>query len=456
MRQHEVANLERIREAASRPSQTSSKRFWIGAGILAIVAVFGVVAYGLQVLNGLGIAGYSDSTFWGIYEANLVSFIAVSYGGALVSAILRLTQAKWRAPITRLAEATALCSLLVGMTFGMIHVGRPERLWELILSPNLSSPVVWDFVVIGTYLLATAIFLYLPLIPDLAILRDRLGKGPMGENKGFRLSIYRKLSLGWQWLPQQRRFLEGGITTVAILIIPLAVMVHSVLSYAFSLTGRPGWSSTIYAPYFVIAALYAGVGMVILVVASFRKGYRLQDHIGLKHFKYLAYIMLTLDLAYLYFTFTEMLTEGYAANLEMAPILESLISGEYAPFFWLFIVGAGFIPLLLIAIKRTRTINGIVVASALVVAGMWLKRFIIVAPAVTHPLIGEGDWGVYNFTWVPIAVTLAAAAAIPLLLMMFFKVFPILSIDEMEEAVSEESRIAKIERQLALEKGGSS
>jgi len=447
---HEVTSLEDVREAALRPLAPSGRRFWALAAVLALMVGWGLVAYAVQFVSGLGVAGYSDKSFWGIYEANLVAFIAVSYGGALVSAILRLTRAGWRAPITRLAEAMAVFSLLVGMLFAVIHLGRPDRVWIMIVNPQIGSPIVWDFVVIMTYLVATLIFLYLPLIPDLAVLRDRLG--PSG---GWKARLYRVLALNWRNLPEQRQVLESGITTVAIIIIPLAVFVHSVLSWAFALTGRPGWHSTIFAPYFVVGALYSGVAMVILVVAGFRKGYDLGRYIQLKHFKYLGYLMVTLDLLYLYFTFTELLTEGYVMNEEIVPILEAMLVGQYAAFFWLFILGGGIVPLLLVAVKRTRTIAGIVVAASLVVPAMWLKRLLIVVPAVAHPLIA-GAWGSFQPTWVAIGITVGAAAAIPLLLMLFFKFFPILSIDEMEEVAAEEARSVGVAHPsvVALQEGG--
>jgi Ni/Fe-hydrogenase subunit HybB-like protein len=419
-----------VRDAALRPLQASGRRFWLLFGALTLLVVWGAAAYAVQLMNGLGAAGYSDTGFWGIYEANLVAFIAVSYGGALVSAILRLTQARWRAPITRLAEAMAVFSLLVGMSFALIHLGRPDHVWRLIVTPQVGSPIVWDFIVIVTYLSATIVFLYLPLVPDIAVLRDR------GDAHGWRARMYDLLAIGWRDLPEQRRMLERAVTVIAIMIIPVAVLVHSVLSWAFALTGRPGWDSTIFAPYFVVGALYAGVAMVVLVVAGFRVGYGLQRYIGLKHFRYLSYLLVTLDLLYLYFTFTELLTEGYVQTEEVAPVLEALLVGTYAPSFWFFIMVGGVLPLIIVGVPRLRTIKGIVAASTMVVGAMWLKRLLIVVPAVAHPLIA-GAWGSFQPTWVALGVTIGAAAAIPLLLMMFFKFFPILSIAEMEEAAME-------------------
>lgn len=416
-----------VHEAATRPIGPSSWRFWALAGGLAALVVLAIVAYATQILNGLGAAGYSDKGFWGIYEANLVAFIGVSYGGALVSAILRLTQAKWRAPITRLSEAMAVFSLIVGAAFAVVHLGRPDRMWRLIVFPHGSSPIVWDFIAVMTYLATTIIFLYLPLIPDIALLRDR-----RDLSRGWRRRLYTALSLRWHARPRQRRLLTQSMTAVAILIIPIAVLVHSVLSWAFAVNSRPGWNSTIFAPYFVVAALYSGVAMVILVVAGFRKGYHLEAFIGPKHFRYLGYLMATLGLLYLYFTFTELLTEGYTLNQESAPLLSAVLVGRYAPYFWLFVVAGGLLPLILVGFRGTRTIPGIVTASGLVVFGMWLKRLVIVVPPVANPLI-SGAWGTFHLSWVSIAITLGGAAAIPLFLMLFFKLFPILPIYEMEE-----------------------
>jgi Ni/Fe-hydrogenase subunit HybB-like protein len=421
----------KIEAAALRPVLGSGRAFWWFAIPLGLLSLAALGAWAWQIWKGLGSAGYNDQAFWSIYESNLVTFIGVAYGGAVVSAILRLTRTAWRAPITRLAEATALFSLLVGMMFALVHLGRPERIWELVTRPRLSAPIFWDFVAVSTYLVATVIFLYLPLIPDLAALARRLPQGS-------RLARwYQRLAAGWRGLPAQRRLLDGALAIMAVAIIPLAVSVHSVLAWAFSLSGRPGWDSSIFAPYFVVAALYSGVALVILVVAGFRKAYHLQDFIGESHLVHLAYLMLVLDATYLYFTFADLLGEGFRMDNAVVPIIGQLLAGRYAVSFWTWAVGGGIVPLLLVALPWTRRTWGVVTASALVVAGMWLKRMIIVAPVAAEPLI-SGSWGAYHFTWVSVTVTVGATAAIPLLLMIFFRAFPVLSVTEMEELVEEQ------------------
>src|SRR5574341_1956182 len=201
----------------------------------------------------------------------------------------------------------ALVPLMIWSLFRIIELGRPDRMYNLILHGQVGSPVLWDVVAINTYMAATMIFLFLPLIPDMAFCRDHIG--PAAGR--LRKLLYDRLALGWQGTEQQKHILERNMTIVAVTIIPLAVMVHSVLAWLFGMTVRPGWNSTIFAPYFVVGALFSGVAAVILVVAAFRKAYRLDDYLKEQHFKYLANILLALGIAYAYFLFAETLTEGY-------------------------------------------------------------------------------------------------------------------------------------------------
>ena len=421
-------------DAAVRPIVHSGRKFRLLALVLGIIVIVGGIAYVNQFINGLGVTGLNNDVFWGIYIINLVAFIGISYGGAVVSAILRLTNSAWRAPITRLAEGMAVAALLVGALFPIIDLGHPTHIWRLLTSPNPTSPIVWDIVAITTYLIATLLFFYLPLIPDLATCRDRLGND-VGR---WRKKIYSVLSLGWTGLPHQVRALNWGSKIIAIIIIPLAVGVHSVLSWVFAVTSRPGWHSTIFGPYFVVAALFSGVAAVILVVAGFRKAYHLEKFIGEKQIRYLSYLMLVLGIMYLYFTFSEFLTDGFAMDASSVPLIESLLLTNYAPLFWFFVVAAGIVPVLIVAIPKTRNVRGLVIASVLVVIGMWVKRFLILIPVMRQALFPSVTQS-YSGSITEAAITLAAVAAIPLILMLIFRVFPVISIHEMEEVEAKES-----------------
>ncbi len=436
--------LHDVRAAAMRPVVDTPRWWWPTVGVLAAVVVLGVVAWAVQVADGLGVAGYNDQGFWAVYEADLVAFIGVSYGGAVVSAILRLTKATWRAPLTRIAEATALVTLPIGMLFIIPHLGSPWRIWELVWPPdwNLSSPILWDFFAVSTYLLATAVFFYLPLIPDLAIARRLLGEHQTGLRARALRRAYQVLGGRWDGTPPQRRLLQGAIGLVAIMIIPMAVSVHSVLSFAFASSSRAGYAETIFPVYFVVAALYTGVALVVISVAACRRLWHLERFINPRHFVRLGLVMVAFGAAYIYLTFTEYLVDGYSGTVDSAAWVRQVLVGRYWIPFWFYFVAAGVVPLAIMAFRRTRTATGVVVASGLVLVAMWVKRLVIVIPPATEPLVRAplasggvltGNWGSYHFTWVPIAITVAATAAIPLLLLILFRFVPILPIGEMEE-----------------------
>ena len=418
---------ERLRSAALAP--ITSERGWRERSLvigLGLIVALGVAAYVYQLINGIGVTGLNDQVFWGIYTVDLVTFIGFSYGGAMVSAILRLTHASWRGPISRIAEGTAVVTLVIGALFPVIHLGHPERVWQIFTRFQINSPITWDMVAIVSYLLATLVLFALPLIPDVALLQAEPELG------GRRQRLYRWWAAGWVGNPEQRQHLRRALTTTAVVIIPLAVMVHTVLSYAFSLTSRPGWHSTIFGPYFVVAAVYSGVAVVILAAVAYRRAYHLQDQIPVRSIVNLGYVMAALGVAYGYLLFTEVTTEGYVGEESAEVLLFSLVLDRWAVLFWLFVVAGLVVPVLLIAWRRTRTVAGVSVAAALVAVALYVKRFLMFVPPLTRPLI-EGDWASYLPSWVEITISLAAVAAIPLLLIGLFRVFPVLDVHEIEE-----------------------
>lgn len=425
----EMTHTEAGRSLVAASLAPVTSRSWRQRALIAVLGLLvlaGAVAFAVQLRDGLGVTGKNDAVFWGLYTTDLVTLIGLSYGGALVSAILRLTNARWRGPVTRLAEGTALVTLLVGASFPLIHLGRPDRVWEMFVRPQFHSPLLWDMVAILTYLIATVVLFWLPLVPDLAETRDR------PEIGRWRSRVHRVLSLGWVGGARQRKVLERAMTIVAILIIPVAVMVHTVLSYAFSLTSRPGWNSTIFGPYFVVAAVYSGVAVVLLAVLAYRRAFRLHDFIPDRALHLLGFVMVTMGVAYAYFMFTEITTEGYVGEESAQGVLYALMLDRYAPMFWVFLVAGIVLPILLVILPWTRRPSGLAVAAALVVGALWMKRFLMIVPPLTRPLVGEVA-GAYSPTWVEWLVTVGAAAAVPLLLILLFRTVPVLAIHEMEE-----------------------
>ncbi len=425
---------ERYVERAVWPIGRGDRNFWMSVTALSSLVLAGLYAWIYQLQNGLGVTGLNQKVSWGFYIINCVFFIGISYGGAMTSAILRLTNAKWRAPLTRIAEATAVAALLVGAVYPIIDLGRPDRFLTIPFYAQVGSPIIWDVVAISTYIAASFVFLYLPLIPDVAIAARALG----GRSR-FLAPVYRLLSLGWSGTPSQEQALRRGVGIMAILIIPLAVSVHSVLALLFAVTARGGWHSTIFAPLFVLAAMLSGVAAVILVIAALRKVYGLQEFITAKHFRYLCFLLVALGVGYLYFMISEYVTEGYLLEESTTPVLEAIFTGAYAPAFWAFSFGGLVFPLALAAAPGRFPVARAVIASTLVVAGMWLKRFLIVVPGMAEPIM-PWDWGRYSPTWVEITITIGSAAAIPLLLIVFFRFFPVMSVHEMDEVEAADER----------------
>jgi molybdopterin-containing oxidoreductase family membrane subunit len=416
-------------EAAMRPFRKASKRFWVAIALLSGVVGIGIAAWIYQLSQGMGVAGYTDHSFWAIYIADVVAIIGVSYGGAVVSAILLLTGASWRAPLVRLSEGMALVTVVVGAAFIAPHLGRPDRLINMVTHANVASPVFWDMVAIVTYTFATLVFFLLPLVPDTATLLaehpDELGRG--------RRFLFRFISRGWVGSTHQRQVLHSAMVIVAIVIIPLAVSVHSVLAWAFALVSRPGWHESIWAPYFVIAALYSGVALVILVTAGFRRGYHLEAFISKQHFVRLGYIMVALGATYAYLTFADLLPSAYVGESGPTAIIYGMLLGGVAGWFWFFLLAGTILPIVLIALPWTRNIWGTVISAVLVVIAMWIKRVIMVIETSGYDSLSKSVVELFHFTWVSVAVTVGGVASIPLLLMLLFRVVPLLSIAEVQE-----------------------
>ena len=409
-----------------QPIQKTGRGFYITIAILAPILALAGFAYFRQLSSGLQVTGLNRPVYWGMYITNFVFFIGISHAGTLVSAILRVFGAEWRRPITRAAEAITVIALILGTGSIIIDMGRPDRLLNMVRYARFGSPLVWDVTAVTIYLTASVTYLYLPLIPDMAILRDRPGLAP------WRRWLYTKLSLGWSGTEKQNHLLERLINIMAILIIPIAVTVHTVVSWVFAMTVQPMWHSTIFGPYFVIGAILSGIATLIIVMAILRKVYRLHTYLTPQHFSNLGLLLLLFSLFWAYFTFSEYLTEFYGNEPAGMRVLFSKIAGEFSPIFWAMWLFNFIIPFVMLSNRRTRTVAGTVITSILINIGMWLERYNIVVPTLTRPRL-PSPVAAYFPTWVEWSILLGSIALFALLYILFSKVFPIISIWEVRE-----------------------
>jgi len=401
----------------------TGKGFYITVSVLGALVLWGLYAYVTQYLNGLTVTGLSRQIFWGVYITNFVFFIGISHAGTFISAVLRVLKAEWRRPISRASELTTVFILLFGVGSVLIDLGRPDRMLYAIRYAHFRSPLLWDVCSITMYLTVSSICLYLALIPDVALLRDLGGK---------REWFYRILSFGWTGTERQHRRLEKAINFMSILVIPVMITVHTVVSFVFAMTIQPLWHSAIFGPYFVVGAIFSGVASVIVVMAVLRKVYHLEGYIKAVHFNNIGIFLMAMTLLWFYFTFAENITIVYGNEPVHMAIFWSKLTGRFAPLFWLHFVLCFVIPLPILALRRFRTIRGTVIASISIILGMWLERFVIIVPTLTKQRMPvEGAF--YIPTWVEWSILAGCISLFMLFYTLFTKVFPIVSIWEIRE-----------------------
>ncbi len=424
------ASARKLGDDLLRPLLQTSWRFYALVAFLGSIVLTGLCTWAYQVYNGFGITGINNPIFWAFYITNFVFWIGISHAGTLISAILRLVNAGWRRPVTRCAEVITVFALMIGALFPIIHLGRPWLFFWLIpypsnrqIWPNFRSPLVWDFFAINTYLTGSVLFLVLPMIPDFALVRDKA--------TGVRHKVYAALALGWQGTPKQWHRLESAMSIMAIAIIPVAVSVHTIVSFDFSMAPVPMWHSTMFGPYFVAGAIFSGIAGLIVAMAALRKFLHLEEYLHPVHFQNLGKLLLLMSLLWSYFVFAERLTIWYGNESSEVAVLNVTQKGSFAPLYWTMVVCNFVVPFFIMSIKRLRTIAGCVIASFCVLIGMWLERFLIVVPSLGHKYLPYA-WGTYRPRPVEIIITMSTFAAMMLLYTLFSKFVPIISIWELK------------------------
>jgi Ni/Fe-hydrogenase subunit HybB-like protein len=419
---------ERLERLALAPLASTGRRYVLWVGFLLMVISWGFYAWTTQWENGLIVTGMRDRISWGVYIASFVFFIGISHAGTLLSAILRATKARWQLSITRMAELITVVALCVGALFPFIDMGRPERFLNLLFYGRWQSPLVWDILAIATYLTGSTLYLLLPLIPDFALARDRLA-----ANAGrFQRALFTLGAVGYRGTPAQRRALERAMTVMMIIIIPVAVSVHTVVSWIFAMTLRVPMNTTVFGPFFVAGAIYSGIAAIVLLMAVLRKVLHLEEYITITQFKCLGYLLGAFTLIMGYFNLQEYAVHGYKLEAGMAFHFEQLMTGPFWPLFWFYLLGSIVLPGLLILHPRTRTIRGISAAAALVLLGMWLERYLIVVAGFRVPLMPYTPSD-YTPTWVEWSILAGAFALFALIISVFAKLFPVISVWEVIE-----------------------
>src|SRR6266704_3391743 len=417
--------------------------WWLGfAAGFALLQLL-LLALGFLLFKGIGVWGPNVPVGWGFDIINFVWWIGIGHAGTLISAILLLLRQTWRTSINRFAEAVTLFAVACAAFYPVFHTGRPWVAFYWLfpypnvmgLWPNFRSPLIWDVFAVSTYATVSALFWFVGLIPDLATLRDRTA------SKAGKV-LYGILAMGWRGSARHWNTYETASLLLAALATPLVVSVHTVVSFDFAVGQVPGWHATIFTPYFVAGAIYAGFAMVLTIAIPLRKAYGLEDFITMRHLENMAKVMLATGLIVAYGYFFEFFLSLYSGNKFDVFLVEQRLHGPYAPFYYALILCNILMPQMLWSYRLRHNVAFLFFMSIVVNVGMWLERFVIVVISLTRDFVPSA-WGRYWPTFWDWATFIGTIGMFVTLLFLFVRVLPAISIAEMRELVAETSEDQK-------------
>lgn len=405
--------------------------FWITVLGLGGLSLAFMATWVTQMFSGIGITGLNRSVMWGPYIANLIYFIGIGHAGTFISAALRMMHMDFRRPIARAAETVTLFGLAVAGLFPIIHVGRVWKLYYMIpiptqreLWPNYRSALFWDMSAITTYIIGSTLFMYLALIPDFAMARD--------HTDGWRRKLYGALSLGWRGATGQWRKLEVSSNIIGFVIVPVMFSVHTGVSWNLAMAIQPGWHSTLFGPFFVAGALYSGVALVILAMIIVRRTMRFGYFMREEHFNAMGIFLLLMSFTWIYFYFTEWITNWYG-NLPLEIAIQKMLTGPLAPLFYLMLFSNIVVPLTTLWSRRIRTsLPAMFIVCIFIQIGMYLERILIVAGFLSRNEL-PFNWVNYVPHWPEIVITIGVLATLALLYILFTRIAPIIPLWEVYE-----------------------
>ncbi len=416
-----------------------SRKSVIWLGTLVFLLAVCIYFYLQQLKHGLGVTGLTDYVSWGIYISNFVFFVAASLIGMLISSVMGLLGVKWIMPISRIAEIIAVAFAMVAGLIIITDMGRPDRLHHLFVFGRIQSPIIWDITVVITYVALSLLLLYLPLIPDLNLCKDKCSQIPPFQRK-----VYKFLSFGWTHTTGQYQLIKRFIKILMVLIIPVALAIHTVTSWLFAMTLRAGWDSAIFGPYFVSGAFVAGSASVIIAMYFYRNNFKLKDYITDVHFDKMGKLLVLVALVYVYFNINEIIVPAYKLKGGEAEHLRSMLAGHDSVMFWMVQLGGLIIPFVLLLIKPLRRPLPITIISAIILVAAWFKRYIIVVPVQEHPYLPiqnvPENFMHYSPTLAEIAITAGPFILLLIIITLLSKLFPVVPIWEIKEGLEHEEK----------------
>ncbi len=417
---------------------------FMAVGFVLLMCLLMSLTYVL--FKGIGIWGNQIPVAWAFPIINFVWWIGIGHAGTLISAILLLFKQDWRTSINRFAEAMTLFAVACAMIFPIFHTGRPwlAVYWLLpypntmTLWPNFRSPLIWDVFAVSTYGSVSLLFWYIGLIPDLATFRDK-------AEKPFIKKLYGVLAMGWRGSARHWYRYETAYLILAGLSTPLVLSVHTVVSFDFAVSNLPGWHATIFPPYFVAGAVYAGFAMVLTLAIPLRAIYKLHDFITMRHLENMAKVTLVTGLIVVYGYACEIFFGWYSGSLYEREMLRLRIFDGYYPWAYPALLLCNFIvPQLLWVKKYRRNIAVLFTVAMFVNVGMWLERFVIIVTSLSQDFL-TSSWAPYSPTRWDFLTFAGTLGLFITLFFLFVRVLPMISVFEMRTLLPEAATKTKPE-----------
>ncbi len=418
-----------------------TKKWFLLLGLAITCLLIGISSWMYQIREGLGVAGYNPPVMWGVYIITFVFWVGIGHAGTLISAILYLFRAGFRTTIYRAAEAMTVFAVMTAGLFPIIHIGRPWKFFWLIpypnwrlLWPNFKSPLVWDVFAISTYLTISTTFLFIGLIPDIAVLRDQ-------EKNPTRKAILSALSFGWRNSEAEWRHYVRAYLFLAAFSTPLVLSVHSVVSFDFAMALTPGWHTTIFPPYFVAGAIFSGFAMVWTILIPIRKWWKLEHYVTLNHLdataKMVLFTSLVVGCAYI----IEFWVAWYGGVKVEQDYFWNRVFGQWWWAAWIMLTCNMILPLSLFSQRLRRNPTWLWILSIFINIGMWFERFVIVVPSLSHEF-EPWQWSTYIPTWVDYGILLGSFGWFFMWFLLFIRQLPVFALSEIKEIVPPRMRYA--------------
>jgi molybdopterin-containing oxidoreductase family membrane subunit len=412
--------------------------WWFAGFAVSFLLFMGLLWAVVNLLfRGIGVWGPNVPIGWGFDIINLVWWIGIGHAGTLISAILLLLRQPWRTSINRFAEAMTLFAVACAVFYPIFHTGRPwlAAYWlfpypnTMGLWPQFRSPLIWDVFAIGTYASVSFLFWFVGLIPDFATLRDR------AKSKPWKVA-YGMLAMGWRGSARHWHNYDTAYLLLAGLATPLVISVHTVVSFDFAIGIVPGWHATIFPPYFVAGAIYAGFAMVLTLAIPLRKFYRLEDFITMTHLENMAKVMLATGLIVGYGYMTEAFMSWYSANEYERFMIVNRMTGPYW-YMYAALILCNVVMINTLWVKNLRTsVPYLFFISFVVSVGMWLERYVIIVTSLHRDFL-PSSWGMYSGTAYDWSAFIGTIGFFLTLFFLFIRFLPVISIFEMRTILPE-------------------